>query len=74
MFDSLWDVELKVFWWCYESGLMGVYIWVFELYWIDGKWYIYFVVGSVEKKWDICIYVFENFVDDFFVGEWIEKG
>lgn len=67
-------VEVKVIWCKYVSGLMGVYVWVLELYFIDGKWFIYFVVGGVEKVWDICMYVLENVLVNLFEGEWIECG
>lgn len=44
--EGLKDVEIFDIWFKYDSGLMSWYIWVFEIYYFDGKWYIYFVVSE----------------------------
>lgn len=46
---------------------------MFELYYIDGKWYIYVVFG-VEGEWRIWVNVLEGIGDNFLIVVWEEKG
>lgn len=57
---------------------MSELIWVFEVYYINGKWYIYFVVSNYKIICDefyyYCMFVFENQYMDLMNIDWIEKG
>ncbi len=71
---GLRNAEAVVIWRKHDQGAMGNHIWAPELHEIDGKWYIYFAAGSVERKWDIRKYVLSNSSADPTEGVWKEEG
>lgn len=66
--------EPVIIWKKHASGPMSTYIWAPELHFIDGKWFIYFAAGGLEKEWGIRIYTIENASADPFSPTWVEKG
>lgn len=73
-FVGLVIVLFQVIWCKYECGLMSWYVWVFELYCIDGCWFVYFVVVECDDIWKLCMYVFECEGDDLLMDVWVECG
>lgn len=73
LFD-LKDAPEKMIWKKHDKGIMSFHVWAPELYFIFGKWYIYFAAGDVDDIWAIRPYVLECRGDDPFNDEWIEKG
>lgn len=71
---GLGKAEPVVIWKKHASGPMSSYIWAPELHFIDGKWYVYFAAGGLEKEWGIRVYTLENASADPFAATWIEKG
>ncbi|MBV7536862.1 glycoside hydrolase family 43 protein [Duganella sp. sic0402] len=72
--NDLGKAEVKTIWRKHTSGVMGAHIWAPEIHYIDSKWYIYFTAGSVEKPWEIRLYVLENAAANPLEGSWIERG
>ncbi|MFT3782932.1 MAG: family 43 glycosylhydrolase [Nibricoccus sp.] len=71
---GLKNAEPVVIWKKHATGPMSSYIWAPELHFIDGKWYIYFAAGGLEKEWGIRIYTLENASADPLAPTWVEKG
>jgi len=65
--------EIEV-WHKHESGPMSEHIWAPELYYLMGKWYIYFAGGKKEAIWDIRPYVLVCEDLDPLKGTWKELG
>lgn len=66
--------EPKVVWEKNESGPMSKNIWAPEIFYIDGKWYIYFSAAKAESEFDHRMYVLENASANPLEGEWELKG
>lgn len=67
--------ECKTIWTPPQEGINSQNIWAPEIHKINGKWYVYFTAndgdgGDKTRK----IFVLENFSQDPFEGEWIERG
>ena len=71
---GLKSAEEVTVWKCHESGPMSMHIWAPELYFLEGKWYLYFAAGEREDKWKIRPYVLECEGDDPCKDSWKELG
>ncbi|MCD7745583.1 MAG: family 43 glycosylhydrolase [Lachnospiraceae bacterium] len=71
---GLKDAEEVMIWKKHESGIMSINIWAPELYYLDGKWYIYYAGGDKDDIWEIRPYVLECADEDPITGTWVEKG
>ncbi|MCC8106569.1 MAG: family 43 glycosylhydrolase [Clostridiales bacterium] len=71
---GLKDAEEVMIWKKHESGIMSIHIWAPELYYLDGKWYIYYAGGDKDDIWEIRPYVLECADEDPITGNWVEKG
>lgn len=75
MIVGLVDVLVFDVWYKFDVGLYFELIWVFELYFNDGVWYVYFVVVliwvlDVLGMFQYWMYVICNIVKDLFGGIW----
>lgn len=68
------QAEEIVVWRKHESGIMSEHIWAPELYYLDGKWYLYYAGGDKDDVWAIRPYVLECADEDPLTGKWVEKG
>ncbi len=71
---GLQTAEETVIWKRHESGIMSKHIWAPEIYYIMGKWYVYFAAGAMEDEWAIRPYVLECKDENPITGAWEEKG
>ncbi|MCD7735374.1 MAG: family 43 glycosylhydrolase [Lachnospiraceae bacterium] len=71
---GLKDAEEIMIWKKHEEGIMSIHIWAPELYYLDGKWYIYYAGGDKDDVWEIRPYVLECADEDPITGTWVEKG
>jgi GH43 family beta-xylosidase len=72
---GLATAEPKVIWRKHAAGPMSSAIWAPELHFIEGKWYVYFTAGEVEKDWaSIRPYVLESEGSNPLGAQWKEKG
>ena len=71
---GLASADLKVIWTKHLKGVMGAHIWAPEIHFIEGRWFVYFSAGSVEKPWAIRLYVLENASQNPLEGTWLERG
>lgn len=65
--------EVEV-WHKHEEGPMSIHIWAPELYYLDGKWYIYYAGGDKDDVWAIRPYVLECEGSDPLKDPWKELG
>lgn len=65
--------EVEV-WHKHEEGPMSIHIWAPELYYLDGKWYIYYAGGDKDDVWAIRPYVLECQGSDPLKDPWKELG
>lgn len=71
---ELQQAETFSIWQKHETGPMSQHIWAPELYYLDGKWYIYFAASEVDDIWKLRPYVLECKGQDPLMDEWIELG
>ncbi len=71
---GLKDAREVMVWKKHESGIMSIHIWAPELYYFDGKWYIYYSGGDKDDVWAIRPYVLECADEDPLAGKWVERG
>ncbi len=71
---GLADAPEVMVWKKHERGIMSEHIWAPELYFLDGKWYLYFAGGDIDDVWEIRPYVLECADADPLTGTWVEKG
>ena len=72
--QGLADAEEKTLWVKHESGEMSQHIWAPELYYLDGKWYIYFAAGERDDIWKIRPFILECTGQDPMSDPWVERG
>ena len=72
--QGLADAEEKTLWVKHESGEMSQHIWAPELYYLDGKWYIYFAAGERDDIWKIRPFILECTGQDPMSDSWVERG
>jgi len=65
--------ENKVIWTAPETGMWSSDIWAPEIYFLQGKWYIYFAADDGDNA-NHRMYIIENSSKDPFQGTWIFKG
>lgn len=65
--------EVEV-WHKHEEGPMSIHIWAPELYYLDGKWYIYYAGGDKDDVWAIRPYVLKCEGSDPLKDPWKELG
>lgn len=56
-----------------REGLYNGYVWAPELWFIDGKWYVYVAIG-VDGTWNIRPVVLEGTGDNPLEAKWVNKG
>ncbi|MCC8066616.1 MAG: family 43 glycosylhydrolase [Clostridiales bacterium] len=71
---GLKDAKEVMIWKKHDEGIMSIHIWAPELYYLDGKWYIYYAGGDKDDIWEIRPYVLECADEDPITGTWVEKG
>lgn len=59
--------------WKFQDLFNSCYFWVLEIYYINDKWYIYYVVDDGNMD-NYQLYVFENFLFDLMEGKFEMKG
>lgn len=65
------EVEL---WHKHESGVQSEHVWAPELYFLDGKWYIYYSASDKDDIWALRPYVLMCEDEDPVTGKWVELG
>ena len=65
------EVEL---WHKHESGVQSEHVWAPELYFLDGKWYIYYSASDKDDIWALRPYVLMCEDEDPITGKWVELG
>lgn len=65
------EVEL---WHKHESGVQSEHVWAPELYYLDGKWYIYYSASDKDDIWALRPYVLMCEDEDPITGKWVELG
>ena len=65
------EVEL---WHKHESGVQSEHVWAPELYYLDGKWYIYYSASDKDDIWALRPYVLMCEEEDPITGKWVELG
>ena len=71
---GLAEAETYDVWFRHESGIMSEHIWAPEIYYLDGKWYIYFAASDKDDIWELRPYVLECEGQDPLHDKWIELG
>lgn len=72
--QALGSAVPSIAWKQYEKGPMSANIWAPEIYYMEGKWYIYFAAAREDAIFDHRMYVIENQSANPLEGEWVEKG
>lgn len=76
--QGLAEAVPAVVWRKHETGLLSANIWAPELYFIDGKWYVYFAAAHTtdtkDGLFDHRMFVLECASANPLEGEWEEKG
>ncbi len=65
--------EVEV-WHKHESGVQSEHVWAPELYFLDGKWYIYYSASDKDDIWALRPYVLMCEDADPLTGKWVELG
>ena len=61
-------------WHKHESGVQSEHVWAPELYYLDGKWYIYYSASDKDDIWALRPYVLMCEDEDPITGKWVELG
>jgi GH43 family beta-xylosidase len=72
--SDLFNGRQETVWSSPPSGANAYEVWAPEIHYLDGKWYIYYTASNGEGDSGRRIFVLENASEDFFGGEWVDKG
>ena len=72
--SELSNTSGKVVWTPPTAGPNSRNIWAPELYYLQGKWYLYYTAGASSDLATQRCFVLENSSSDPFTGTWIDKG
>ena len=71
---GLANAKPKVIWRKHDEGLMSRNIWAPEIHYVNGKWYVYFAAGELNKGGSIRMFALENAAPNPLNKGWVEKG